>query len=135
MTPSNVSPRGRIPAWLGPALLLVLVPLVVAACFPAATPAPGSTPTPTPVPTTNPAAVPLAPATPDNPFGIIAWLFTPIFQVLFIILVAFEQVTNNIAIANMTFPCGLTSANVIATSPRPGPKLLIVAATAPNADT
>jgi YidC/Oxa1 family membrane protein insertase len=88
-----------MPAWLGPALLVVVVLLVVAACFPAATPAPGSTPTPTPVPTTNPAAIPLAPATPNNPFGIIAWLFTPIFQLLFIILVVFEQITNNIAIA------------------------------------
>jgi YidC/Oxa1 family membrane protein insertase len=91
--------RRRLPTWLGPALLIVVVLLVVAACFPAATPAPGATPTPTPSPTVNPAAVPLAPAVPDSPIGVIAWLFTPIFQAFFIILVFFDQVTGNIAIA------------------------------------
>ena len=40
---------------------------------------------------------------------------------------------NSIAIANMILPCGLTSANVIATDPKPGPALLIEVATAPNA--
>ena len=35
---------------------------------------------------------PLAPAQPGtNPVELLAWLFTPIFQVLFITLVAFDQ--------------------------------------------
>jgi YidC/Oxa1 family membrane protein insertase len=89
----------RLPAWLAPALLAVVVLLLIVACFPAPTPAPGATPTPTPSATLNPAAVPLAPAVPDNPISFLAWLFTPIFQVFFIILVFFDQLTGNIAIA------------------------------------
>ena len=91
--------RTRLPAWLGPVLLTVAVVVLVAACFPAASPAPGTTAAPTPSPTLPPAAIPLAPAQPDNPFSLLAWLFTPIFQVFFIILVFFDQVTHNIAIA------------------------------------
>ena len=34
-----------------------------------------------------------------NPFGLLAWLFTPIFQALFIFLVCFDQLTGNIGIA------------------------------------
>jgi YidC/Oxa1 family membrane protein insertase len=89
----------RLPAWLGPALLIVVVLLTVAACFPAASPAPGTTPAPTPSPTLPPAAIPLAPAQPDNPLNLIAWLFTPIFQTLFIILVVFDTITGNIAVS------------------------------------
>jgi YidC/Oxa1 family membrane protein insertase len=89
----------RLPTWLAPALLAVVVLLLIAACFPAPTPAPGATPTPTPAQTLNPAAVPLAPAVPDNPISFLAWLFTPIFQIFFIILVFFDQLTGNIAIA------------------------------------
>jgi YidC/Oxa1 family membrane protein insertase len=92
-------PRGRLPAWLGPVLLIVVVLLVVAACFPAATPAPGTTPGPSPTATLPPAAIPLEPAQPTNPISFVAWLFTPIFQAFFIILVFFDQVTGNIAIA------------------------------------
>lgn len=90
---------GRLPAWLGPALLVLFVLLIAAACFPAATPAPGASAAPTPTPTLPPAAVPLAPAQPDNLFGFVAWLFTPIFQVFFITLVFFDQITGNIAIS------------------------------------
>jgi YidC/Oxa1 family membrane protein insertase len=91
--------RGRLPAWLGPVLLALFVLLIVAACFPSSTPAPGTTPGPTATPTLPPAAIPLAPAQPDNLFGLFAWLFTPIFQMFFIILVFFDQVTGNIAIS------------------------------------
>jgi hypothetical protein len=42
---------------------------------------------------------PSAPAQPDNLFGFVAWLFTPIFQAFFIILVFFDQITGNIAIS------------------------------------
>jgi YidC/Oxa1 family membrane protein insertase len=73
--------------------------LVVAAC---ATGQPGASPgasgsaavTPTPA-----AAIPLAPAHPDNPFNLLAWIFTPLFQVFFILLVVLDKVTGNIAVA------------------------------------
>jgi YidC/Oxa1 family membrane protein insertase len=99
VTAQGETRRGRLPAWLGPALLAIFVLLIAAACFPAATPAPGTTPTPVPSATLPPAAIPLAPATPDNLFGLLAFLFTPIFQLFFIILVFFDQVTGNIAIS------------------------------------
>jgi YidC/Oxa1 family membrane protein insertase len=87
---------------LGPAFLLLLLVIVVAACVPAAqsTLAPGATPTPSPVATLPAAAVALAPAPlkPD-PFSLLAWLFTPIFQVFFIVLVLLDKATGNIAVA------------------------------------
>ena len=36
---------------------------------------------------------------PTDPFGLIAWLFTPLFQAFFIVLVVLDKVTGNIAIA------------------------------------
>jgi YidC/Oxa1 family membrane protein insertase len=71
--------------WLLPLLTLVAIALVLAACgggSPGGSGAPGQTPTP------NPAAVPLAPAQPTDPLNLFAWLFTPIFQALFIVLAA-----------------------------------------------
>jgi YidC/Oxa1 family membrane protein insertase len=67
--------------------LLVLVILVVAACaapgtLPGASGAAGS---PAPTPTPHP---PLTPAQPGDPISTLAWLFTPIFQAMFIVLVA-----------------------------------------------
>lgn len=83
--------------WIGP-LLLLAIALVVAACVggPAGSPgASGAAPiTPTP-----PAAIPLVPATPSDPFNLLAWLFTPLFQVFFIALVLLDVATGNIAIA------------------------------------
>ncbi|HEY7590536.1 MAG TPA: YidC/Oxa1 family membrane protein insertase [Candidatus Limnocylindrales bacterium] len=72
--------------WLLPLLLILAVLLLVAACgggSPSGSGAPGASPSPT-----NPAAVPLQPAKPTDPFSVFAWLFTPIFQALFIVLVA-----------------------------------------------
>jgi YidC/Oxa1 family membrane protein insertase len=65
--------------------LLVLVILVVAACAsPGAPGASGGAPA-----TPTPPAPPLTPAQPgSNPVDLLAWLFNPIFQVMFIILVA-----------------------------------------------
>ena len=65
--------------------LLVLLVLVVAAC---ATPgAPGASGAPSATPT--PPAPPLTPAKPEgNPVSLLAWLFNPIFQAMFIVLVA-----------------------------------------------
>ena len=71
--------------WLLPMIAILGVAIVVAACggpAPGGSGAPGSTPLP------NPAAVRLQPAQPDNPLGLFAWLFTPIFQGLFIVLAA-----------------------------------------------
>jgi YidC/Oxa1 family membrane protein insertase len=99
LTGTFVTKLSGLSRWLVPILLGIFLLLLLAACFPTPTPAPGATPAPTPTPTPNPAAVPLHPAVPDNPFGFLAWLFTPIFQVFFIILVFFDQVTQNIAIA------------------------------------
>ncbi|HEY6056916.1 MAG TPA: YidC/Oxa1 family membrane protein insertase, partial [Candidatus Limnocylindrales bacterium] len=83
--------------------LVALVALVVAACAPLGTPLPGSpgaggasvTPVPTPVPT------PLVPADPnkDPPVSLLAFVFTPVFQALFILLVLFYKLSGNIAIA------------------------------------
>ena len=63
--------------------LLVLVVIVVAACAAPGTPGASGSPTPTaPHP-------PLTPAQPGgNPVDLLAWLFNPIFQTMFIILVA-----------------------------------------------
>jgi YidC/Oxa1 family membrane protein insertase len=83
-------------ARLAPLLLLVAIPLVVAACVPGLTGPAGGSPTPTPIPS----QAPLQPAQPGaNPVELLAWLFTPIFQVLFIILVFFNQLTGNIVFA------------------------------------
>ncbi len=87
---------------LGPALLLLLLVVVVAACVPGASQslAPGVTPSPSPVPTLPQSAVALAPAALHaDPFSLLAWLFTPIFQFFFIVLVLLDKVTGNIAIA------------------------------------
>lgn len=63
---------------------------------PAASAAPTSTPTPAP----NPNSVPLQPATRfTDPFSTLAWLFTPVFQALLILLLFFEQLTGNMAFA------------------------------------
>ncbi|HET7472343.1 MAG TPA: YidC/Oxa1 family membrane protein insertase [Candidatus Limnocylindrales bacterium] len=87
-------PRSSI-ARLLPILVIVAFGLIVAACAaPGATPgasgAPGATPTPQ-------AAIPLKPVPPSD---FLAWLFTPIFQTFFILLVVLDKlVGNNIAIA------------------------------------
>jgi YidC/Oxa1 family membrane protein insertase len=61
-------------------LLFAIIPLVIA-CVPGAPGAPGASPTPP--------APPLAPASPGaDPISLLAWLFTPIFQAMFIIMVA-----------------------------------------------
>ena len=73
--------------------LLAFVVLAVAACVPGAA-SPGASGVPTPTQT------PLAPAQPGaDPISLLAWLFTPIFQVLFITLVAIDQVVPDMGIA------------------------------------
>ena len=89
-------------ARLVPVLAIVLLGLVVAACLPGASASlpPGVTPSPSPVPTLPPGAIPLAPAPLHaDPFSLLAWLFTPVFQAFFITLVLLDKATGNIAIA------------------------------------
>lgn len=72
--------------------------LLLAACAgPAGTPGPSGAPVITPTPA---GAIPLQPANPGaNPVDLLAWLFTPIFQAFFVVLVLLDRLTGNIAIA------------------------------------
>ncbi len=80
-------------AWLGPLLLILAVVLLVAACGPSGgVDASGNPISPAPQP-------PLQPAQPGaDPVGLLAWLFTPLFQILFIILAAVYQGLENLAV-------------------------------------
>lgn len=84
-------------AWIGPLLLLAIALFVAVACVGAPAGSPGASGAP--VTPTPPAAIPLVPASPTDPFGLLAWLFTPLFQVFFIALVLLDKATGNIAIA------------------------------------
>jgi YidC/Oxa1 family membrane protein insertase len=81
-----------------PLLAIVAVALLVTACAgtpggsPGASGGPAATPTP-------PAAIPLTPVHPTEPLSFLAWIFTPIFQAFFILLVVLDKVTGNIVIA------------------------------------
>jgi YidC/Oxa1 family membrane protein insertase len=86
---------------LAPLLFLVAIALIVGACAPA-TSTPGGSGNPSP----SFSQAPLAPAQlTGNPLALLAWLFTPIFQTLFITLVLLDSLTKviwsegNIAIA------------------------------------
>ena len=71
-------------SWVGPLLLIAICAIVVAACVPgsAGVDASGNPISPSPHP-------PLQPAQPGaDPISLLAWLFTPIFKFLFIILAA-----------------------------------------------
>jgi YidC/Oxa1 family membrane protein insertase len=83
--------------WFGPLLLIALTLLVVAACV-GPTGSPGGSGS-APITPTPPAAIPLAPAQPTDPFNLLAWIFTPLFQAFFIALVLLDKATGNIAIA------------------------------------
>jgi YidC/Oxa1 family membrane protein insertase len=77
---------------IGIVLLLIIVVLVVAAC--GAPGGPGASGSPTPSPSPQP---PLQPAQPGaDPISFLAWLFTPIFQVMFIIMVAVYTLLENV---------------------------------------
>jgi YidC/Oxa1 family membrane protein insertase len=73
---------------IGLIVLLVLVVLVLAAC--AAPGAPGASGSPHPSATPHP---PLEPASPgQDPISTLAWIFTPVFKAMFIVLVAVYDV-------------------------------------------
>jgi YidC/Oxa1 family membrane protein insertase len=71
--------------WLLPLLAILGFALIVAGC---GAPAPGGSGAVGGSPSPPPAAVPLAPTQPTGPIELFAWLFTPIFQALFIVLAA-----------------------------------------------
>ncbi|HET7728283.1 MAG TPA: YidC/Oxa1 family membrane protein insertase [Candidatus Limnocylindrales bacterium] len=77
---------------------LAALALLLAACAaPSGTPGASGAPVITPTPA---GAIPLQPANPGaNPVDLLAWLFTPIFQAFFIVLVVLDRLTGNIAIA------------------------------------
>jgi YidC/Oxa1 family membrane protein insertase len=81
----------RLPwARLAPILLLVLIALVVAACA-TGTGAPGASGAVPPSP--------LEPAKPGaDPISLLAWAFTPVFQVMFIILVGTYDILHNLGV-------------------------------------
>lgn len=80
-------------SWIGVALVVVLALVALGACVPA-TGSPGASAAHTASPT------PLVPAQPGaDPVSLLAWLFTPVFQALFILLVILDDVTGNIAVA------------------------------------
>ena len=88
-------PRG---SRVGLVLLAVLILLVLAACAGAPVGSPGASgaapASPTPIPT------PLHPAPLGaDPFSLLSWAFTPIFQFVFIILIAFYRLTGDIGVA------------------------------------
>lgn len=79
---------------IGPGLLVaVVIALVIAACVPGA----GTDSSGNPLPSATPQP-PLTPAQPTDLFNLFAWIFTPIFQVMFIILIAVYQFLENLAI-------------------------------------
>ena len=93
MTPSRLR---SVAARLVPLIALIAIALILAACA-APTGSPGASGGP--AATTNPAAIPLTPVQPTEPFSLLAWLFTPIFQAFFILLVVLDKLTGNIAVA------------------------------------
>ena len=78
--------------WLPVLVVLGLVAVVAAACGAPGTPGAsgGATPEPTPLIPAQPGA---------DPISLLAWLFTPVFQGLFILLAALYKLTGDIAIA------------------------------------
>jgi len=81
---------------LAPLLFLVVLAMVVSACVPGLGGSSGASGAPTP----TLSQAPLVPAEPGaNPISLLAWLFNPIFQALFIVLTFFNQLTSNIVVA------------------------------------
>jgi YidC/Oxa1 family membrane protein insertase len=85
-------PDGPTLRRLLPAILIGAIVLLVAACLPGS--GGGSPGAPTPTPTPHPPLVPASPGA--DPVSLFAWLFTPIFQVMFIIMIAVYQFLENL---------------------------------------
>ncbi len=103
--------------WLVLGLFVVLVALAVVACADvgtassssgpsagaaaAAIASPGTSglPATSPSPSPTPVPLPLAASSPTDPFSFLSWLFTPVFQALFILLTWLYVLTGNVLIA------------------------------------
>ncbi len=111
---ASMTPFGRKPIsktqrrWLALGLALALIALAVVACSTAAAADPTSSAAPaasagaslTPSPEPTPTHAPLAGATIDaNPFSLLAWAFTPLFQLLFLLLAGLYVLTGNVVVA------------------------------------
>lgn len=97
----GASPAASAAAATEPAASASPAPSPSAPCpIPDVTPIPSGQPTPTaPVPTPKPHN--LCPAVPkgSDPFSIVAWVFTPLFQVIFMTLALFYSLTGDVGIA------------------------------------
>lgn len=84
-------PAIRLPAAARTLALAAVVAVLLAACTSTES---GGGPTATPTPT------PLVPASPGaDPVSLLAWIFTPVFQAIFILMAALDAVTSNIAVS------------------------------------
>lgn len=87
-------------AWVRTLLLMAVVAIVLAACVGAPAASPGASGSPGASPAATPLPTPLRPATLGaDPFSLLAFAFTPIFQALFIVLIALDKVVGDIGIA------------------------------------
>ncbi len=108
-----IDPRLRsLARRLLPLLGILLLALLVAGCAQltgGATPgASGATGSASPSGTIPPAAIPLEPAKfALDPISLVAWLFTPLYQTFFILLVLLDQIFGNIAVAIIILTIGL----------------------------
>ena len=94
-----------------PALAILALGLLLVACAaPTGSAAPGGSggPVASASATLPPAAIPLEPAKfALDPISLLAWLFTPLYQLFFILLVLLDLVFGNIAIAIIILTIGL----------------------------
>ena len=108
MTGSRLRP---IATWLLPTLALLMLALLLVACAaPTGSAAPGASGAPgaSASATLPAAAIPLEPAKFElNPISIVAWIFTPLYQAFFILLVLLDKLFGNIAIAIIILTIGL----------------------------
>jgi len=89
-------------SWARPLLLMAVVAVVLAACagVPGAAPAVSGPAGASASVTATPLPTPLRPATLGaDPFSVLAFAFTPIFQTLFVILIAIYKVVGDVGIA------------------------------------
>ncbi len=80
---------------------IVLLALLVAGCaVPAVTTAPGASAVASHVASPTPAPTPLTPASPGaDPVSLLSWLFTPIFQILLILLFGLYRLIGDVGLA------------------------------------
>jgi YidC/Oxa1 family membrane protein insertase len=102
-TPASPSPSAAPGASASPGASVTPAPAAGASASPAAPPTRDPNAPPCPNPSGGPAPTPvhnLCPAQPgSDPFALLSWIFTPIFQTLFLGLVFFYKLTGDIGLA------------------------------------